>query len=87
MQKAIILQYKSNLAVLSRAYAEDLENEFIISGIINKFFIQFELSWKVLKELLRYEGKNIENICRSLRIKQIFLNQEIIGVIITKYFV
>ena len=34
--------YKSNLAVLSRAYAEDLENEFIISGIIDKFFIQFE---------------------------------------------
>ena len=53
--------YKSNLAVLSRAYAEDLENEFIISGIIDKFFIQFELSWKVLKELLCYEGKSIAN--------------------------
>ena len=53
--------YKSNLAVLSRAYKEDLENEFIISGIIDKFFIQFELSWKVLKELLRYEGRSIAN--------------------------
>ena len=53
--------YKSNLTVLSRAYDEDLENEFIISGIIDKFFIQFELSWKVLKELLRYEGKSIAN--------------------------
>ena len=51
--------YKSNLAVLSKAYNEDLENEFIISGIIDKFFIQFELSWKVLKELLRYEGKSV----------------------------
>lgn len=51
--------YKSNLAVLSKAYDEDLENEFIISGIIDKFFIQFELSWKVLKELLRYEGKSV----------------------------
>ncbi len=51
--------YKSNLAVLSRAYNEDLENEFIISGIIDKFFIQFELAWKVLKELLRYEGKSV----------------------------
>ncbi|MBP3610654.1 MAG: hypothetical protein J6J42_10000 [Lachnospiraceae bacterium] len=40
----------SNLAVLSNAYAENLENEFIISGIIDKFFIQFELGWKVLKE-------------------------------------
>ena len=50
--------YISNLAVLARASAEDLENEFIISGIIAKFFAQFELGWKVLKELLRYEGKS-----------------------------
>ncbi len=53
--------FKSNLAVLSKAYNEDLENEFIISGIIDKFFIQFELAWKVLKELLRYEGNSIAN--------------------------
>lgn len=53
--------YKSNLSVLSKAYNEDLENEFIISGIIDKFFIQFELAWKVLKELLRYEGKSAAN--------------------------
>ena len=33
-----------------------MSNEFIISGIIDKFFVQFELGWKVLKELLRYEG-------------------------------
>ena len=51
--------FKSNLAVLSKAYDEDLENEFIISGIIDKFFIQFELAWKVLKELLRYEGNSV----------------------------
>ncbi|MDO5391497.1 MAG: HI0074 family nucleotidyltransferase substrate-binding subunit [Eubacteriales bacterium] len=53
--------FKSNLEVLSRAYKEDLSNEFIVSGIIDKFFIQFELSWKVLKELLRYEGRNTAN--------------------------
>lgn len=53
--------YKSNLRVLSKAYKEDMENEFIISGIIDKFFIQFELAWKVLKELLRYEGNSIAN--------------------------
>ena len=53
--------YKSNLAVLCQADNEDLENEFIISGIIDKFFIQFELAWKVLKELLRYEGNSIAN--------------------------
>lgn len=48
--------YQSNLEILANAKNEDLENEFIISGIIDKFFIQFELGWKVLKELLRYEG-------------------------------
>lgn len=53
--------YKSNLKVLSKAKEEDLENEFIISGIIDKFFIQFELSWKVMKELLRYEGNSSAN--------------------------
>lgn len=50
--------YVSNLEVLQKAENEDLDNEFIISGIIDKFFIQFELSWKVLKELLCYEGKS-----------------------------
>lgn len=53
--------YMSNLAVLEKAKDEDLENEFILSGIIDKFFLQFELGWKVLKELMMYEGKNIAN--------------------------
>ena len=50
-------EFSRHLHVLARAPLQDLENEFIISGIIDKFFIQFELGWKVLKELLRYEGK------------------------------
>ncbi|MGN1085235.1 MAG: HI0074 family nucleotidyltransferase substrate-binding subunit [Lachnospiraceae bacterium] len=54
--------YMSNLAVLEKAKSEDLENEFILSGIIDKFFLQFELGWKVLKELMKYEGKAIANI-------------------------
>ena len=49
----------SNLRVLEKASEQDLENEFIISGIIDKFFIQFELGWKMLKELLKYEGKAV----------------------------
>lgn len=53
--------YCSNLAVLKKADKEDLENEFIISGIIDKFFLQFELGWKTFKELLRYEGKQAAN--------------------------
>lgn len=36
--------YVSNLQVLSRADQEDLSNEFIIGGIIDKFFVQFELA-------------------------------------------
>ena len=48
-----------HIKVLARAQNEDLNNGFIISGIIDKFFIQFELGWKVLKELMRYEGKAV----------------------------
>ena len=51
-------QYVRHLQVLCRAEQEDITNEFIVSGIIDKFYIQFELGWKVLKELLRYEGAN-----------------------------
>lgn len=49
----------SNLHVLSQASEQDLENEFIISGIIDKFFVQFELGWKLLKELAKYEGRSV----------------------------
>ena len=52
-------QYTKHLNVMKCAYKEDLNNEFIVSGIIDKFFIQFELGWKVLKELLKYEGKDV----------------------------
>lgn len=58
--------FNSHLKVLNRAHLEDLNNEFIISGIIYKFFIQFELGWKVLKECLKYEGRQ-EAISRSPR--------------------
>ena len=51
--------FKSNLNVLALADQEDLTNEFILGGIIDKFFIQFELGWKVLKELLTYEGQAV----------------------------
>lgn len=48
--------YISHLAVLRGANNEDLSNEFIVSGILNKFSLQFELAWKLLKETLAYEG-------------------------------
>ena len=48
--------FRKNLAVLRVADSQDLSNSFIVSGIIEKFLLQFELSWKVLKEVLEYEG-------------------------------
>ncbi len=48
--------FKSNLRVLEKAKDEDLSNDFIKSGIIDKFYIQFELSWKTMKDFLKYEG-------------------------------
>ena len=51
--------YVSNLRVLERADQEMLGNEFIIRGIIDKFCIQFELGWKLLKQLLTYEGSAV----------------------------
>jgi nucleotidyltransferase substrate binding protein (TIGR01987 family) len=48
--------YSSRLAVLKGAAREDLRNEFIVSGVIGKFSLQFELAWKLLKETLLYEG-------------------------------
>lgn len=35
---------------------QDLENEFVQGGVIDKFSLQFELGWKLLKALLAYEG-------------------------------
>ena len=48
--------FKSNLRVLERAETEDLSNEFVKGGIVDKFYIQFELAWKSIKEYLKYEG-------------------------------
>lgn len=48
--------YASALKTLSTASSQDLENEFVQSGIIDRFSLQFVLGWKLLKELLAYEG-------------------------------
>lgn len=49
-------QFKANLACLEQAYHEDLQNPFIISGIVEQFAVQFELGWKVLRELALQAG-------------------------------
>ena len=48
--------YRANLVVLRRAPDQDLNNEFIQSGIIYKFVMQFELSWRLLYKTLEHEG-------------------------------
>lgn len=48
--------YRSALNVLVEAPMQDLSNEFVTGGIVNKFNLQFELGWKLLKALLAYEG-------------------------------
>lgn len=49
--------YEANLAVLRHAPEQDLGNEFVQSGIIDKFVMQFELAWKLLRKTLEYEGR------------------------------
>lgn len=49
--------YKANLEVLRRAPDQDLQNEFVQGGIIDKFSMQFELAWKLLQKTLEYEGR------------------------------
>lgn len=51
--------YSSALETLRRSKDQDLENEFVQGGIIAKFSLQFELGWKLLKELMRYEGDRV----------------------------
>ncbi|MBR1672192.1 MAG: HI0074 family nucleotidyltransferase substrate-binding subunit [Fretibacterium sp.] len=46
----------SNLEVLVHAREQDMENPFVMSGILNQFPTQFELGWKVLKAPSEYEG-------------------------------
>lgn len=50
--------YVSALGVLAKADQQDLSNEFVQGGVIDKFSMQFELAWKLLKVLLAYEGES-----------------------------
>lgn len=49
-------RFSSNFAVLARAYGEDLSNEFIVSGIVRRFTLQFDFALSLLAETLSYEG-------------------------------
>ena len=51
--------FVSALVNLEDAPNQDLNNDFVQNGLINKFNLQFELSWKLLKRLLEYEGATL----------------------------
>lgn len=51
--------FVSALVNLEDAPNQDLNNDIVQSGLINKFNLQFELSWKLLKRLLEYEGATL----------------------------
>ena len=59
--------YAAQLAVLERAKDEDLSNEFVMSGVTNKFALQFGLAWKLLKETLAYEALPLRHRARPAR--------------------
>ena len=50
------VNFASALDTLRRSDRQDLKNEFVQVGIIVKFSLQLELSCKLMKALLAYEG-------------------------------
>lgn len=48
--------YSSQLRSLEKAPEKDLSDDYIISAIKDKFAVQFELSWKVMREALFADG-------------------------------
>lgn len=58
--------FKSQLSVLHQAPTKDLSDEYIQNGLIAKFSLQFELSWKLLQKVLQYDGR-IESASGSPR--------------------
>ncbi len=54
-QKKYLNRYKSfqcSLSSLERARKRDLEDDFVISGTVQKFCLTFDISWKVMKDII-----------------------------------
>ncbi|MCD8105090.1 MAG: nucleotidyltransferase substrate binding protein [Lachnospiraceae bacterium] len=55
MEEKYINRYKSfcdSLGGLERARQRDPEDEFVLSGTVQKFNLTFDISWKVMKDIL-----------------------------------
>ena len=46
------LSFKNSLAALNEAKTRDLSDSFVLSGTGAKFSITFDLSWKVMKDII-----------------------------------
>ena len=54
-QKKYLNRYKSflcSLSSLAEARKRDLTDDFVISGTVQKFCLTFDISWKVMKDIL-----------------------------------
>ena len=76
--------YVSALKSLRKAPEQDLSNDFIQSGIIDKFELQFELGWKLFKALLAYEGDPVSafRVLREMLLKTAFQYYDLHGRIV-----
>ena len=44
--------YCASLAALEKAKGRDPEDEFVLSGTVQKFALTFDISWKVMKDII-----------------------------------
>lgn len=44
--------YCASLAALEEVFGRDLSDPFVISGTVQKFSLTFDISWKVMKDIL-----------------------------------
>ncbi len=44
--------YCASLAALEKAKGRDPEDEFVLSGTVQKFSLTFDISWKVMKDII-----------------------------------
>lgn len=59
--------YKKSLCSLNEVYNRDITDSFVLSGAIQKFSLTFDISWKVMKDVLNEHYGIIEYATGSPR--------------------
>lgn len=70
MQKSYINRYnsfKNSLASLEEAKGKDKNDSFVLSGTAMKFNLTFDLSWKLMSDIIREEHKIVDYTIGSPR--------------------